>query len=139
MDKKYKDLIANEFRNCVDGTIDRIFNNEQTYRPFHRALLSDDVIFWSGFERSFSTSFGQRVIEEIARIVALSNGATNAARQKSTIINIDQAYENAIRQHIQKLRDNTETFRGWDSIVEKIKKEKPTGKEISLRVISDIR
>ena len=49
MNSEYKSLIATEFRNCVDGTITRIFSNEQTYRPFHTALLSEDVIFWSGF------------------------------------------------------------------------------------------
>ena len=114
MDKKYRNLIEKEFRNCVDGTISRIFGNEQTYRPFHTALLSKDVIFWSGFERSFSTSFGQRVIEEIAKIVALSNGASSAERQKITFIDIDEAYEDAIRSHIQGLRDNTETARDSD-------------------------
>ena len=65
MDAKYRKLIADEFRNCVNGTIERVTHNEQTYRPFHTALLSEDVIFWSAFERSFSTSFGQRVIEEL--------------------------------------------------------------------------
>ncbi|MCR5540672.1 MAG: TdeIII family type II restriction endonuclease [Ruminococcus sp.] len=80
MDQYYIDLIANEYRNCVHNTIDRIYQKEQTYRPFHSALLSDDVIFWSGFERSFSTSFGQRVVEELAKIVALANGAEQARR-----------------------------------------------------------
>ena len=84
MDAKYRELIANEFRNCVNNTITRISANAQTYRPFHTALLSEEVIFWSGFERSFSTSFGQRVIEELARLVALSNGAEDAKRQKET-------------------------------------------------------
>ena len=138
MDTKYKNLIAKEFRNCVDGTISRIFGNEQTYRPFHTALLSEDVIFWSGFERSFSTSFGQRVIEEIAKIVALSNGASRAERQKITFVDIDEAYEEAIRSHIQGLRDNTETARDWVSTLSKIKSVNSTGKIKSLRIISDL-
>ena len=75
MEKRYRELIANEFRDCVMGTIGRITQNDQTYRPFHIALLSGETVFWSAFERSFSTSFGQRVIEEIARLAALSNGA----------------------------------------------------------------
>ena len=41
MDAKYRKLIADEFRNCVNGTIERVTHNEQTYRPFHTALLSD--------------------------------------------------------------------------------------------------
>ena len=138
MNDKYRKLIAQEFENCVNGTITRIFNNEQTYRPFHTALLSEDVIFWSSFERSFSTSFGQRVIEEIAKLVALSNGATVAERQKITVIDIDEAYEVAIRNHIQGLRDNTEVIRDRDSTLSKIQKVKTTSNKKTLRVISDM-
>ena len=90
MNDYYRNLIANEFRNCVDNTIQRI-SQGTTRRPFHSALLSDEALFWSSFERSFSTSFGQRVIEEIARIVALSNGAAIAERQKSTIVTLDRS------------------------------------------------
>ena len=85
MNDRYRALIADEFRNCVNRTIQRIAHNERTYRPFHSALLSEEVIFWSAFERSFSTSFGQRVIEELARLAALSNGADQAARQVEAI------------------------------------------------------
>lgn len=138
MNSRFKDLIATEFRNCVDGTISRIFGNEQTYRPFHTALLSEDVIFWSGFERSFSTSFGQRVIEEIAKIVAFSNGASAAERQKITFVDIDEGYEEAIRNHIQGLRNNTETTRDWNSTITKIKSVKPIGRTTHLRIISDL-
>lgn len=138
MDKHYRELIAKEFKNCVEGTITRIFSNEQTYRPFHTALLSEDVIFWSGFERSFSTSFGQRVIEEIAKLVALSNGATEANRQKVTFVDIDTAYNDAISKHIQCLRDNTATARDWASTIKEIKSVKPSGKMRQLRIISDL-
>ncbi len=89
MNPYYRQLIANEFRNCVDGTISRVVGTEQTYRPFHTTLLSEEAVFWSAFERSFSTSFGQRVIEEIAQLVALSNGATEAKRQVETSVRID--------------------------------------------------
>lgn len=138
MNNYYKELIAKEFTNCVDGTITRIFSNEQTYRPFHKALLSDDVLFWSGFERSFSTSFGQRVIEEIAKIVALSNGASQAMRQKVTLIDIDEAYDLAIKNHIQKLRDNKTNVRDWESTLHEINSVHKAGKMVSLRVISDM-
>ena len=97
MDVKYRELIANKFRNYINNTITRISTNAQTYRPFHTALPS----FWNGFEPSFSTSFGQRVIEELARLVALFNGTENTKRQKETCVTIDFAYENAIRKHIQ--------------------------------------
>lgn len=103
MNQEYRQLIANEFRNCVNNTISRL-QSEATYRPFHTALLSEEIIFWSRFERSFSTSFGQRVIEEVARLAALSNGASAAQRQRVTIIDLDNAYVAAISAHIQGLR-----------------------------------
>ena len=139
MDTKYRKLIADEFRNCVSGTISRVSSKEQTYRPFHTALLSEEVIFWSGFERSFSTSFGQRVIEELARLVALSNGAEAAQRQKETTIVIDVAYENAIRQHLQSLRDkNKNHIYDWTSSLAEIKAAPTSGTTTSIRVISDM-
>ena len=52
-----------------------------TYRPFHEALLTKELVAASAFERSFSTSFGQGPIEEISRILAIATGA-ECARQK---------------------------------------------------------
>lgn len=139
MDTHYRSLIANEFRNCVTGTIRRINSSELTYRPFHSALLSDDVIYWSGFERSFSTSFGQRVIEEIARLVALSNGAEEASRQKESLIRIDTAYDEAIHSHIQHLRSKDRNYKyDWESSLAEVKAARPNGNYVTIRVISDM-
>lgn len=138
MDQYYIDLIANEYRNCVRNTISRISQNERTYRPFHSALLSDDVIFWSGFERSFSTSFGQRVVEELAKIVALANGAEKAQRQVETQINIDEGYQLAITKHIESLRSgNRYTNYDWNSSLNEVLNAQLTGKITTRRVISD--
>jgi len=76
MEARYRAIIADEFRNCVLNTIRRL-DNAETNRPFHAALLSDEALFWSRFERSFSTSFGQRVIEEISKVVALAGVSSN--------------------------------------------------------------
>lgn len=138
MDTKYRELIANEFRNCVQGTIYRITRNEQTYRPFHTALLSEEVIFWSAFERSFSTSFGQRVIEELAKLVAFANGADAAERQRETYIELDEAVDNAIHNHIQELRNNTCLDRDWNTTVQRINTVTRMGKTHTVRVISDL-
>ena len=139
MNEKYRKLIADEFRNCVNGTINRISTNEQTHRPFHTALLSKEVIFWSAFERSFSTSFGQRVIEEIVRLVALSNGAEFAERQKETTISIDIAHEDAIRNHIQNLRSNNRTCsKDWNSALTEVQAATLTGTKRDIRIISDV-
>lgn len=138
MNRQYREMIADEFRDCVDRTIDRVLGNEQTYRPFHSALLSDDVLFWSSFERSFSTSFGQRVIEELARLVALSNGAEDAARQVETTVVIDSAREEAIRDHMQMLRNGRHMNYAWDDVVDSILAIRPSGRSVRLRVISDL-
>lgn len=139
MNHRYRSLIAQEFRDCVNRTIERVTQNDQTYRPFHTALLSNEVIFWSAFERSFSTSFGQRVIEEIAKLVALSNGAEAADRQVATVIRIDVAYEEAIRDHLQSLRSNHRSMVcSWESTVNEILSVPPVGITRELRVISDM-
>ena len=138
MQDKFKSLIAAEFRNCVDATINRICQNTPTHRPFHTALLSDEVIFWSSFERSFSTSFGQRVIEEIAKIVALANGATEAQRQKETIVDIDQSYLNSITGYLQLLREGHRELRGWDNALSVLNEASLTNDIVRRRVISDL-
>lgn len=113
--------------------------NQQTERPFHTALLSRNIIYWSGFERSFSTSFGQRTIEELARLAALSNGAEDASRQKETNIEIDIAHDNAIKNHIERLRSgNRSVPYDWESSLREIKSVAPSGKIKKIRVISDL-
>lgn len=138
MDDKYRRAIENEFKNCVTNTMERLSSNGMTYRPFHSALLSNDVIFWSAFERSFSTSFGQRVIEEIARLVVLSNGAEDASRQKETIISIDVAYDNAIHNHLDALRQNMLYDISWNTAYSQVKNIPPTGTKKDVRIISDL-
>mgnify|MGYP002679783813 FL=1 len=137
MNQRYHNLIAQEFQNCVDNTIRRITNRDVNYRPFHAALLSEDVLFWSAFERSFSTSFGQRVIEEVAKLVVLSNGADSAERQHITNIRIDQAYEDAIHRHMQDLRMHR-GHSSWNQTLNHILATPRSGQIEELRVISDL-
>ncbi len=138
MTDEYRRKIAKEFNDCVDKTITRITSGTRTYRPFHSALLSEDVLFWSAFERSFSTSFGQRVIEEIAKLVALANGASNAERQKETNIVLDVAYENAIREHMLRIRSKNKGNYDWNSSLSEIKAVLPSGTTEQVRIISDL-
>jgi len=135
MNKQYRDIIAKEFRNCVLNTIKRL-DNEETHRPFHAALLSDEALFWSRFERSFSTSFGQRVIEEISKIVAIAGGASDASRQKETVVRLDKSIDSAITSHIQELREASK--RKWGEIVSDISSVYKTGEFIEHRIISDL-
>ncbi|MBS0212137.1 MAG: TdeIII family type II restriction endonuclease [Proteobacteria bacterium] len=103
MDATDKTRIADEFRSCIENTIVRI-GHEDTHRPFHAALLSEEALFWSRFERSFSTSFGQRAIEQISRIVVEANGASQAANQKQTSVSLSRAQHAAIDAHMMRLR-----------------------------------
>ena len=136
MDQRYKDIIAAEFRNCVLNTIGRL-DNAETHRPFHETLLSDDALFWSRFERSFSTSFGQRAMEEIPKVVARAGGASDSGRGKSTIVRLDKAIDAAITAHIKALRVRAFS-NNWEDAVESISKVKLSGVFIEQRVISDL-
>ena len=162
MNNHSRNLIASEFRNCVNNTIERI-SGEATHRPFHTALLSEDAIFWSRFERSFSTSFGQRVIEKIASVVALSNGATGVERQKTTYIDIDDAYIAGLKQiniihgkgtgvlrdgikgyiaainaHIEAIRAGFQKTHDWNSTITLLRATPLSGHTSRIRVISDM-
>jgi hypothetical protein len=135
MDIKYKEIIAKEFKDCVINTIRRL-DNVETNRPFHAALLSDEALFWSRFERSFSTSFGQRVIEEISRIAAISGGASDASRQKEIIVKLDRAVDNKIIAHIQDLRASYRSK--WEETVSEFSHVYLTGELVEYRIIVDL-
>ena len=138
MEAKYKEKIASEFMKCVEGTISRL-ENEETYRPFHSALLSQEALFWSRFERSFSTSFGQRVIEQISKVAALAGGATDASNQKSTTVNLTGDQLTAIEDHITELRrKRRDRTQNWTGDIESINARGNKGTNKSGRVISDL-
>ncbi|MDR2714588.1 MAG: TdeIII family type II restriction endonuclease [Coriobacteriales bacterium] len=135
MDSSVEHRIAQEFRSCVVNTIERI-KSADTHRPFHTALLSDEALFWSRFERSFSTSFGQRVIEEISKIVVLANGARDSVRQKETEIAIDASIDDAITEHESKLRAGKRM--NWEETLQSINAVQPIGVNAYQKVISDL-
>lgn len=137
MDQRYRRQIENEFQKCVANTIQRI-QGEATYRPFHSALLSEEALFWSRFERSFSTSFGQRVVEELARIAALSNGASAAERQHEEQVTLDAAVFQAITEHIQELRNGNRENLAWERALLSVRNTPRSGKTTRLRIISDL-
>ena len=108
MDIYYRDLIADEFLACITNTISRIqarANERQANNnPFQEILLPKEAIFWARFERSFSTSFGQRVVETISKYVVLANGAEAAETQKKINFFLSEKELTNIRNHIQNLR-----------------------------------
>lgn len=134
--KDCADFIASEFSSCVQNTISRL-TAEDTYRPFHSALLSEEALFWSRFERSFSTSFGQRVIEKISRAAAISGGAETALNQKATTVSLAQSQLRAIEEHVNGLRSGNGRA-NWQNDIALISSVPPSGGDVTLRVISDL-
>lgn len=138
MDEQHKNTIATEFKSCINGTIRRL-DNEETHRPFHSALLSQEALFWSRFERSFSTSFGQRVIEQISKVAALSGGATEVCNQKSTMVSLSNGQFTAIENHISDLRGRRlGRAPNWEVDLASVKAAGGEGAKESGRVISDL-
>ena len=136
MRRDCEEFIANEFRSCVQNTIIRLAA-EDTYRPFHSALLSEQALFWSRFERSFSTSFGQRVIEKISQAAAIAGGADEAINQMATIVSLPASQLNAIEDHVSGLRTGTR-LANWHSDIADLSSVIPQGEQYQIRVISDL-
>jgi hypothetical protein len=139
VEAEHKIIIAAEFESCITRTIGRL-ESQETYRPFHTALLSSDALFWSRFERSFSTSFGQSVIEKISKVVVLANGATSATNQKATLFTLSSAQLMAINNHINGLREGR-IGRGVDfesDLAVVVAEAGQSGDQEDVRVISDL-
>lgn len=139
MEEQFRLQISQEFLSCVNDTISRL-QQEPTHRPFHTALLSEEVIFHSRFERSFSTSFGQKAIENISEIAAIVGGATQTKRQKETIVNLPVSAIKAIDDHLLTLRDGHSGHSpNWPRDLQNIRSQITTHDSMqSIRVISDL-
>lgn len=138
MDQRCVTLVRDEFRDCVQRTLVRL-QGEPTSMPFHEALLSREAIFWSRFERSFSTSFGQRVIERISAYIAQYSGAENVITQKQTLVSLDASQFVAIENNIHIARSNTVGhLPNWDNEVNYIRSLPLSQRIDTQRVISDL-
>lgn len=108
MKKETIERVRHEFYSCITNTAKRVEKASGNYRPFHSKLLSEKMLAASLFERSFSTSFGQRVIETIAKVIALDINGTEAVETgKATHIEISNATNAEINKHLLSLRENT--------------------------------
>lgn len=138
MEEQYRRTIAAEFEKCINGTIKRL-GNEETHHPFHVALLPQEALFWSRFERSFSTSFGQRVIEQISKVAALAGGARQAINQKETTVHLTAGRLAAIESHIGSLRNRSLGRQpAWTADISDIQAGNNEGAIVDVRVISDL-
>ncbi|MTD28472.1 TdeIII family type II restriction endonuclease [Erwinia sorbitola] len=138
MDVECENLVRSEFKDCIERTLARL-QRDPTSMPFHEALLSREAIFWSRFERSFSTSFGQRVIEKISADIARYSGARNVTTQKQTLVTLSASQFSAIENNIHTARSNTLGHSpNWNAEVENIFSMHSGGMRETQRVISDL-
>jgi len=118
----------------VHRTIERI-SKDRTYRPFHEALLSKELVTASTFERSFSTSFGQGSIERISEIVAKDAGY-ETIKQKETQANVYKGAIDQIDRIMRQLRDHTSSP-NWNREIAKITAVQKGDTDV-IRIISDL-
>jgi hypothetical protein len=134
MKKDTKTAIMGILHRCIDRAIKRV-SVDKTYRPFHEALLTKELVTASAFERSFSTSFGQGPIEEISKILAISTGA-ESERQKETRVNVNKGAVDEIDRILSALRsgDSSPNWKKEQAKVLAFTK----GDYVQRRVLSDL-
>ena len=134
MREETKNAVRKILKECVDNTLARI-KKDTTHRPFHEALLSKNLLIASAFERSFSTSFGQRAVEEISQRIAIDNGC-ECVRQKETQVTVYKGAMDEITRILGDLREGLKKP-DWNTELKKIHAFQK-GDTIVQRVISDL-
>lgn len=136
-----KKFILDILIDTVQRTVQRM-NKEDTHRPFHAALLSENLLTNSRFERSFSTSFGQGAIEKISAEVLKYNGATNVQNQFISNISIPSIKAQEISNIIHNLRNPKSSLAtpNWSNEISNLSSIYITSTHpyINLRIISDL-
>ncbi len=110
-------------------------DKRKTYRPFHEALLTKELITASSFERSFSTSFGQGPIEEISKIIAIDNGFL-CERQKQIRVDVTKSASDEITRILASLRSG-DSRPDWEKEMDRICALQK-GDRVTVRVLSDL-
>ena len=131
---KIKKILAD----CVAGAISRTTKKiaeQKSHKPFHMALLTEDIVKVSSFERSFSTSFGQGPIEKISELVAKQNGF-EAARQKETLLNLYKGAVDEVERICSALRSGNQKP-NWTKEIQTLAAFNK-GDTVVRRVISDL-
>ncbi|SHM85373.1 Type II restriction endonuclease, TdeIII [Cyclobacterium lianum] len=136
MTNSTKESIKKLLLNIVTDTIMRTKANLLGDRkPFHKALLDNEVIKLSSFERSFSTSFGQKYVEEISRLIVEGTGIS-CYRQHLLKVSIFQGAADQIDTIMAYLKTNR-TRPDWNRELADIAAH-DKGRTIVRDVISDL-
>lgn len=138
MQNETREKVKEILRKCVKGAMDRTskkIRDAQEVKPFHTALLTEEIVKISSFERSFSTSFGQGPIEKISELIAFENGF-EALRQKEVMANVYKGAIDEIERICSSLRSGQQTP-NWKKEVQLISSY-TKGDTVVRRIISDL-
>lgn len=114
-----KRQISREILDVARRTIERV--RDRPYEnPFFVAILSEEVLRLSQFERSFSTSWGQRAIEEMARIIAVDAGRIAARPKDTRLDNVSQPQLDLVNEIVESLRQGVSP--DWVNEVDRVLK-----------------
>ncbi|MCF2143351.1 MAG: TdeIII family type II restriction endonuclease [Candidatus Heimdallarchaeota archaeon] len=107
-------------------------------KPFHAALLPEEIIKLSKFERSFSTSLGQTVFERIAEIIG-TDRYEKAARSYRTTGHITQGELDYIEKLLRELefKSKDQKKSNWKKEVQELENSQG-GPIVTIEVISDL-
>ncbi len=138
IDSTIRSEILGEFVSCIRRTLGRL-DSADTLRPFHAALLTPEAIAWSRLERSFSTSFGQSVIEKISRLVCLGGGASESENQKETHVTLTTTQWDEAERIIREARTAGSGYApNWHNDLDRMRSAGKFGVPTTRRVISDL-
>ncbi|MFK0402555.1 TdeIII family type II restriction endonuclease [Microbacterium sp. NPDC090225] len=138
IDPTIRTEIRAEFVSCIRRTLRRLEATD-TLRPFHAALLTPEAIAWSRLERSFSTSFGQSVIEKISRLVCVGAGADPASNQHETSVTLTTTqWDEADRINREARTAGSGYTPNWENDLQRMLDAASFGVPDTRRVISDL-
>lgn len=128
MNEETKERIRHRIREKMDSIIERKIvslpehmEKLREINPFGSRLVPEEVWKSSTFERSFVTSFGQGVFEQVAYEIAVGSGAIAQNQHQETVI-INQFQHTCIDELIEDQRRNRTTGAPvWNDEVNEIK------------------
>lgn len=138
MIRENREKIKTILSQCVSGAIERTskkLKEDKSPKPFHTALLTEDIVRISSFERSFSTSFGQGPVERISELVAIENGF-EAQRQKESLLNLFKGAVDEVERISSALRAGNQKP-NWSKEIQTLAAFNK-GDTVVRRVISDL-
>ena len=143
MNEQTKERIKNRIRAKTDNILARRirgFNEDMSEllvrNPFGARLVPETIWKGSKFERSFVTSFGQGVYEQIAYEIAIGSGA-EAQNQHAETLTINTWQEEAINNLLSDQRRNQGSEPNWEQELADINKLE-TRSNVDVTVLFDL-